>query len=207
MTTLTAPARAYTAGALCVAGAVIGIAGGLVMAFTAPAVRPDRFSYPFTPTGHVIAEISFAANHLLLLAGVLGVGRAAATGRGRLGRTGIALTVAGLVALTLCEVGAVLLADSAFPTARTDQLGIGYGASSILIGLGLTLAGVAVIRARRWTGWPRYIVLACGLAVFVIVIPAVAGPMVAGRFALVAWMLLWAGLGIALTRSSQPGRR
>lgn len=206
-TTLTAaPARVRTAAALCVAGALIGVAGGLVMAVIPPAVGPDRFSYPFTPTGHLIAEISFAANHLLLLAGVLGLGRSTATGRGRLGRAGIALTVAGLLALTLCEIGAMLLAGSAFPTTRTGQLGVGYGAASILTGVGLTLAGVAVIRARRWTGWPRYIVLACGLAVFVVVLPAVSGPMVAGRLALVAWMLLWAALGIALTRDPQPGQ-
>jgi hypothetical protein len=147
--------RVRTAGQLCIAGAVLGAVGGLVMAFMQPAVGPDRFSYPFTPTGHRIAEASLAVNHLLLLIGVLGIEWAAASGRGRLGRAGVGVTVVGLTALTLCEVGAILLADSACPTPRTDHLGIGYGLSSILIGLGLVMAGVAAVRACRWAGWAR----------------------------------------------------
>lgn len=201
-TTVTTPSRIRTAGLLTVVGAAIGAIGGLVMAFYPPAVGEDRFSYPFTPTGHRIAETAFAVNHVLLLIGVLAVGWAGAAGRGRAGRVGLGATAAGLVLITLCEVGAILLAGSAYPTDRTDLLDMGYGVSSILIGVGLIVAGVAVVRAGRWRGWTRWAVLATGVAVFVVVLPGVFGPMVAGRLVLVAWMLLWAAVGLALVRES-----
>jgi len=42
-------------------------------------------------------------------------------------------------------------------------------------------------------------VLVCGVAVFVVVIPGVFGPFLAGRLVLVAWMLMFAALGVALS--------
>ncbi|MDQ3398372.1 MAG: hypothetical protein M3511_11515, partial [Deinococcota bacterium] len=47
-------------------------------------------------------------------------------------------------------------------------------------------------------GWHRFIPLICGVAVFVIVIPGVFGPFLAGRLVLAAWMLMFAALGWAL---------
>ena len=191
-----------TAGRLCLAGAIIGVTGGLVTAFIEPAVASDRYSYPYTPSGHVLAELTFILNHVLLLIGVLGIARSGAAGRGRLGRVGLWTSMVGLVALTLCEAGSTALADSAYPTPRTDALGMGYGVASILIGVGLVLAGVAVARPRHWTGWARYIVLLCGVAVFVLVIPGVFSTLLAGRLVLVIWMLMFAALGLALIRSA-----
>jgi hypothetical protein len=73
-----------------------------------------------------------------------------------------------------------------------------YGVASILIGVGLTLAGLAVVRAGEWTGWRRFVPLICGVAVFIIVIPGVFGPFLAGRLVLAVWMLMFAALGWAL---------
>lgn len=194
-----------TAGLLCLVGAIIGVAGGLVTGFISPAVASDRFSYPYTPTGYVVAEISFAVNHVLLLVGVLGVARSGAVGDRRLGRVGVRVSVVGLVALTLCELVAITLADSAYPTSQTDLLETGYGISTILIGVGLVMAGTGVVRTGRWSGWSRYVVLACGVAVFVVVIPGVFGPFLVGRLVLTFWMLMFAGLGYALIHNaSQP---
>jgi hypothetical protein len=199
---LTASAsRVRTAGWLCTAGALIGLAGGLVLIMVSPAVASDRYSYPLTPDGHRLIQVAFALNHVLLLVGVLGLARAGATGSRRLGRTGVAVAVAGWAMLALCEVGALLLAGSAYPSAATDRLDIGYGVSTIAIGLGMILAGAAVLRERLWTGWARYIVLASGVAVFVIVIPGIAASFVAGRLVLVTWMLIWVGVGLALVRA------
>lgn len=198
------PSSVRTAGLLCLVGAVIGMVGGLVTGFISPAVASDRFSYPFTPTGYVVAEISFAVNHVLLLVGVLGVAWSGAAGARRLGRAGVRVSVVGLVALTLCELVAIALADSAYPTSRTDLLETGYGISTILIGVGLVMAGIGVVQTGRWSGWSRYVVLACGVAVFVIVIPGVFGPFLVGRLVLTFWMLMFAGLGFALVRNASP---
>jgi hypothetical protein len=83
----------------------------------------------------------------------------------------------------------------------SDALDVGYGVASIIIGVGLTLAGVAVVRTHLWLGSRRYVVLVCGVAVFVIVIPGVFAPFLAGRLVLVAWMLMFAALGVALIRA------
>ena len=90
------------------------------------------------------------------------------------------------------------LATSPYPSPRTDFMDTSYGVASILIGVGLTLAGVAVARTSKWTGWHRFVALICGIAVFVIVIPGVFGPFLAGRLVLAVWMLMFAALGWTL---------
>ena len=194
-----------TAGLLCLVGAVIGVISGLVTAFIPPAVSSDWYSYPYTPTGFLVAQVVFILNHVLLLVGILGLARSGAAGTGLLGRVGLWISVLGMATLTVCEVGAMTLATSPYPSPRTDFMDMSYGVASILIGLGLVLAGVAVARAGEWTGWHRFVALICGVAVFVIVIPGVFGPFLAGRLALVVWMLMFTALGWALyTRARIP---
>lgn len=187
-----------TAGLLCVTGAVIGALGGIVLAVVPPAVGAARFSYPFTPGGFLVAQSVFILNHVLLLVGVLGLARSGVGGTGGLARSGLLVTAIGWVALTLCEIRAMTLATSPYPSPSTDVLDTAYGVATILIGVGLILAGVAVARARVWTGWHRFITLVSGVAVFLIVIPGIFGPFLAGRIVLIVWMLLLAALGWAL---------
>lgn len=195
-----------TSGLLCMAGGITGVLGAVVLATAAPAVGADRFSYPFTPGGFLVAQSAFALNHVLLLVGVLGLARSGAVGTGVLARGGPAVAAIGWGALTLCELWAMTLATSPYPSPSTDVLGMAYGVATVLIGVGLVLAGIAVLRARVWTGWHRFITLVCGLAVFVIVLPGVFGPFLAGRVALGVWMLLLAALGQALyTEARHPG--
>ena len=194
-----------TAGLLCLVGAVIGVISGLVTAFIPPAVSSDWYSYPYTPMGFLVAELVFVLNHVLLLVGIVGLGRSGATGSGLLGRVGVWISLVGMAALTMCEVGAMTLATSPYPSPRTDLLDTSFGVASILIGVGLVLAGVAVVRAGEWGGWQRFVALICGVAVFVIVIPGVFGPFPAGRLAITGWMLMFAALGWALyTRARIP---
>lgn len=192
-----------TVGWLCAIGALIGVIGGLVTGFVEPAVSTDRWSYPYTSGGFVVAQASFLLNHLLLLAGLLGLARSGATGSGRLGRFGLWTAITGMVGLSACEVAAAALADSAYPSPETNVTEALFGVTTILIGVGLVAAGVAVVRARRWTGWRRYITLVLGVAVFVMVIPGVFGPFLAGRLVLTAWMIMWAALGVALVQAEQ----
>ncbi len=201
----TGPTFVKTAGLLCLVGAVIGVISALVTAFIPPAVSSDRFSYPYTPTGFLLAQLVFMSNHVLLLAGILGLARSGAAGTGLLGRVGLWISLAGMAALTLCEVWAMTFAASPYPGPGTGLMDASFGVASILIGVGLVLAGVAVVRADEWTGWRRFVPLTCGVAVFVIVIPGVFGPFLAGRLVLAVWMLMFAALGWALyTRAWVP---
>ena len=89
MTTATAAVRARAtdrplAGWICAAGGVIGVASGLVTAVVTPAAGMDMYRYPFRPHAYTVAQLVYAANHLMLLVGVLGYrpgpGRRAAHG-------------------------------------------------------------------------------------------------------------------------------
>ena len=91
MTTATAAESARTAGRplagwLCAAGGV-GVASGLVTAFVPPAVTMDMYRYPFSPGAYTAAQLVYAANHLMLLVGLLGIGRVRAACGASLVRT------------------------------------------------------------------------------------------------------------------------
>jgi hypothetical protein len=184
---------------LCVAGGVIGAVGGLVTAFVPAAVGTDRFSYPYTPGWFIVAQTIFLVDHVLMLAGVLGVLRAGVAGRGRLAAWGGAVSVAGLVILSLCEVAAMFLLHASMSSGTAGSLNAGYGLAALLTGTGPVLLGIAVARADAWHGWRRWILLACGVQLLA-AIPAIAGPFLAGRLALTVWAALYTALGVALSR-------
>jgi hypothetical protein len=82
-------------------------------------------------------------------------------------------------------------------------VGSSYGLAMLLIGVGLVIAGLVIVRRRMLTGCARWITFATGGYVFVILFPAVFGPNVAGRLAIGVWMLGWAALGWAVARAEQ----
>lgn len=183
---------------LCLVGAVLGVVSALVTGFVPPAVADDRYSYPYTPKGFVAAQSAYFLNHVLLLVGILGLSRSGAAGTGRLARNGLRMAVAGMGLLSVCEIRALTLLNVGFPSPPTDFLDIFFGIASIMIGVGLVMAGASVARAGKWTGWQRFTPLACGAAMFLIVMPALFGPFLAGRLAIGVWMLLFAALALAM---------
>jgi hypothetical protein len=118
---------------------------------------------------------------------------------------------AGLIPIRILQKSRTCLANESSPwtcralnrAAGPGVLGAAYGVATVLVGVGLILAGVAVVRERKWNGWRRLTVLIGGIAVFVIVIPGVFGPFLAGRLAITAWMIFWAALGVALIARTQ----
>ena len=167
-----------------------------------PMVGPDRFSYPFSADWHIVAEVFFALQHLTLLAGVVGL--AAYCGRygSRLVRAGLVVTGLGVVTLVGCEVLAATAAYEPSDSPWAMTVGSFYGVAMLLIGVGLVIAGLVIARRRMLTGWARWITLATGGYVFVILFPAVFGPNVAGRLAIGGWMLGLGGHGLGRC----PGR-
>ncbi len=78
-----------------------------------------------------------------------------------------------------------------------------YGPPVILIGAGLLVAGIALLRrgTAAWVGarWVPALVLLMGVYVFVPLTPAIMGTFTAGRLGIGGWMLLFAVLGFGLT--------
>jgi hypothetical protein len=128
-------------------------------------------------------------NHLLLLAGVLGLMRAGAAGRGRLAVAGVALAVFGTLVLTLAEP--VVLVN-------LGVANIIFGVAVPAMALGLILAGLAVVRERRWVGWHRFTPLACGVFIPPVLIPSFALPGLWFHYAIGIWGIFWLLFGLAL---------
>jgi hypothetical protein len=185
------------AGWICAAGGIIGVASGLVTAFVTPAIGADMYRYPFSPDTYIATQLVFAANHFMLLVGLLGIGRVRAA-RGPWWITGAAFGTFGLLLLTGCEFWALRLTNTLVDGPQSGPLDTTYGFATIASGVGLILAGIAVVRTGRWQGWPRWTPLALGILVFVMVVPGLFGTFLEGRLAITAWMLAWSALGVAL---------
>ncbi|HEY2795627.1 MAG TPA: hypothetical protein VGJ28_24915 [Micromonosporaceae bacterium] len=185
------------AGWVCGLGGLLGVAGGLVTAFVAPVVAPDLYRYPFGPGAYTAVQIIFAANHVGLLVGLLGLGWIGAA-RGPWWRVGAAFGTFGLLLLTGCEIWALRLTNAVDFGSRSTPLGTAYGVGTIATGIGLVLAGIAVVRTGRWRGWARWTPLAIGVLVFAMLLPALFGTFREARLAITAWMVVWTVLGVAL---------
>jgi hypothetical protein len=198
------------AGWLCLLGSGIGVLQGLVLLLYPPVVGLDRYSYPFTSTGYVIAQASFAVQHLLLLVGLVTLARAQAGSALRLTRFGLWVGVAGMVGLTAMEVVAMTAADVATDSSQAALVSSLYGIPTMIIGGGLVAGGIGFARSGRLpsgetaTGWRRWVPLIIGGYVFVPLLPAIMAPFVVGRFAIMGWMITFAALGWMLIR---PGNR
>lgn len=194
------------AGALTLAAGVTGALAGAALAVWPREVAPEQFSYPLGPTSHVAFQLFFAVHHLGLLAGLLALGGLARPLTGRATRAGTAVAVVGMVGLTVMEavvafVGVGITVDSS----RGQLLGSLYGLASVLIGLGLVIAGVGLARRPVLPGSARWLPLVLGVWVFVPMTPALFAPMVWGRLAIIGWMLLFAVLGLQLRRVGGHG--
>lgn len=189
---------AVIAGWLCVAAGVTGAVAAILLVLVEPVVGKDRYSYPLSAGGFAAIQVCFFVHHLGLVAGLYGLWRSGAVGTSRLGRWGGAGAIAGMAMLTVTELIAVTASDSAYPSPRTNMLDGFYGVSSMLIGVTLIMAGVAVMRTKVWGTWRRYVPLLLGVYVFVPMTPALFGPFALARFAIGGWMIGFALLGWAL---------
>ena len=191
--------RVRTAALLCLAAGVLGAASGLSLALVEPSVDVDRFSYPLSAGSFAAVQVWFGVHHLGLLAGLFALRWAGVLPDTRPARWGWAAAAVGMAGLAVTEIVAIAAADSDVDSGIGAVLGGLYGVTCTAMGVGLTLAGVSVWRAKVWEGWRRGIVLALGVWVFVPMFPAlVVTPTDGARLAIGAWMLLFAALGVAL---------
>lgn len=117
----------------------------------------------------------------------------------------------GLVLLTAMELVTIVAYDAATDSSLATLVNNLYGPPVILIGAGLLVAGIALVRqgTAGWVGarWMPALVLLMGVYVFVPLTPAIMGSFVAGRLGIGGWMLLFAVLGFGLTRLPDEQQR
>lgn len=136
------------------------------------------------------------------LAGLVALALSGAAAGG-MGRAGLGIAVAGVAGFVLAELTA--------PGPAGDLL---YGVAPPVTALGLVLAGVAVLRCRRWHGWHRYVPLAAGAWIVVVVVPVIVlagdpgtGGAAAAVAAIGAWHLLWGAMGGAVLTETRAAER
>ena len=214
MTTVARPASLHesslttvrTAGQWSLVAGVIGAIQAAAILAWPHQVPEARFSFPFTATGHVIAQSTFFLQHLPLVVAVVALARLPRVHDSKATRISLAVAAVGLGLLALMELVAMAGATTATKSHLGSLLGGLYGLPMLLIGGGLTVAGVALLRS----GSPRAIsclLAVLGVWVFVVMTPALAsGSFIAGRIAIGVWMLLFGGLGLSMMRSGQAVR-
>jgi hypothetical protein len=167
-----------------IAGGVLALVGGIPLASFEAADQPLWW-----------VPVLNAVSHLLVLLGVAGLVRSGAAGRGRLAASGLWLTILGLAVNIVAEF-AWLIGTSAF--------GALLGISVLAITLGLILAGAAMVRGGRWAGWQRFTLLACGLYIPLVLLPAFALPGLLPHYAIGGWGVCWLLLGVAQLAEAAP---
>lgn len=197
------PAEVSRAGAVCLAAGVLGAVSGAFLAVYPGQVSEDQFSYPLTAGWFAVIQIWFFVQHVGLLVGVAALARAAVMVPGRSARWGTGLAASGMALLAVTELIAITARNSTYPGDGTALLDALYGVSSVAVGVGMILAGIAVRRRGLWTGWRAAVVLAAGIFVFVPMLPALMGPFVLARLSITVWMLLFAALGYALWKADE----
>lgn len=193
--------RAY--GLVGAVASLVGAACAVAIIAWDPMVDDDRFSYPFDAKSFAIAQSFFTLQHLAMLplfAGLLILER---RHRSSALRIGTWLALAGMVMLTVTEVVAISASDAAIDDSTGTLVGTLYSVPMLLLGVGPLVAGIGALRVGLFDGPARWLLLALGVYVFVVMFPAVFGPMVAGRVAIGVWLLGYAWLGLELSRSAR----
>jgi hypothetical protein len=167
-------------GLSCIVGALILVPADIHQAISA--LEPGD-------PGFALGNAFGITGHLMLLVGVLGLARSRAAGAGLLAGTG--LCTAGL--------GWVLLVAGEIAFGAGSPLGEPLlTAAGPVTGIGMVLAGTAVLRARQWRSWTRFTPLACGLYIFVVLLPGFAIFGLPNYWVVAGWSLCWLALGVAL---------
>jgi hypothetical protein len=131
--------------------------------------------------------------HLGELAAVIALALSGAAGTGLLGRIGLGVAALGQVLLAVAELVYPANPDLGDPL---------FMVAPLLSGVGMVLAGIAVLRSGRWTGWHRVVPLAVGIWVLVVMTPVVIAsggpPALVALLAIAAWDVLWLLVGVSV---------
>jgi hypothetical protein len=126
-------------------------------------VPDDRLNSPFSGSLATATSLTWGLAQAIFVVTLVAFARSGAVGASRAGRIGAQLAVAGGVAVVCAHVVSVVFRDALVD----DPAGITaislFATASLLTAGGFIAAGVAAVRAGRWTSWRRYSVLAVGI--------------------------------------------
>jgi hypothetical protein len=153
---------AWSGLALVVAGTVF--ANGVV--FTAAyrgssTVSDDQLSYPWSGATAVATSILWGSAQILFTIGLIVLAQSPAITT-RWGRRGAVVAVVGSLLYTLAHAVSAVAHDASMDDASGMVVVTLFGVGTILVAVGLLVAGVDVARSRVWSDWRRFTPVALG---------------------------------------------
>lgn len=191
MESMQSPERARTlggvriAGLLCALGGVGWLVNGLGFLVMS---QPDGSAF-------VVSQVAWILVQSLLLIGVAGLAFSGAA-PGWFGGVALGLALLGRVDFVVAEVHSLAIGE--------ESILLPLGA--LVTAVGMTLVGVAVLRANRWRGWQRYTPLLAGVYPFIAMFPLIFVTNEPSMLAITIWGLPWLLLGYALYSTIARGR-
>jgi len=164
-------------GLACIAGALITAVGGAVsqVVRASTSVSPEVWSFPWTSETFVAISLLWSVSHVLVLIGLLGLGRSGVAGPSRMAKVGVGIALTGTLLLLAGELAGLPVRDADFDSSGVALVGALFGFGTLLSAIGLLAAGRATLKARLWGGWRRFVPLLAGVwAVVLIALPATA---------------------------------
>ena len=137
---------------------------GGVMTLVLGATDP-LFPTPTYSPGFTVHQILVVVSHALVLIGLIGLARSNAAGKSLLATIGLGILPLGSTLFIASEL--ILIVNE--PRGSTLD-----GICALLMAVGFTLAGIAVLLTHHWRGWHRCMPLLSGLYIFLVVLPTLA---------------------------------
>jgi hypothetical protein len=173
-------------GTACLLGGALWLVAGSVSLLAA--FQPGEEAF-------VAGELLFVVVQLLLLAGVVGLALSGAA-PGWFGGVALGIALLGRADFVAAEVHSLLIGD----------LSVLLPIGALVTAVGMTLVGVAVLRARRWSGWRRFAPLLAGIYPFVTMFPFIFITSEPSFLAIAGWGLPWLLLGYAMRSEAHETR-
>jgi hypothetical protein len=146
-------------------------------------------------TAFYAVEACFVIIQLLLLFGFFGVLWSEGIGRGVFGKVAFGVGVLGHIAFVAAEMHSLMIGST------SDLLAAG----ALLSALGFVLTGIAVLLAKRWAGWARWVPLLTGIYPILVMFPFIAISGEPNGYAIAGWGVLRLALAFAIrAQASAP---
>lgn len=142
-----------------------------------------------------IAEAIFIVVQSFLLIGFFGIWQSGGVSGSTFGKLAFGLAALGHLLFVVVEIHSLIIGELSplFPLAPLSSA------------VGILLTGIAVLRAKQWQGWTRWMPLITGLYPFIFMFPFVAATGETLDIAIGFWGLIRLALGLAIrAQASEP---